>query len=61
MKAVEIIIPDEKTLMGYEDTVLPLIRMIATKQQENSKLTELQSLLLAKMGNKNYRYDKELY
>ena len=50
LKAVEIIIPDEKTLMGYEDTVLPLIRMIATKQQENSKLTELQSLLLAKMG-----------
>ncbi len=50
LKAVEIIIPDEKTLMGYEDTVLPLIRMIANKQQENSKLTVLQSLLLAKMG-----------
>ena len=50
LKAVEIIIPDGMAIMNYEKTVFSLFEMIATKQQENSKLTELQSLLLAKMG-----------
>ena len=50
LKAVEIIIPDANTLKEYEDTVLPVFKMIEIKQQENSKLTELQSLLLAMMG-----------
>ena len=51
LKAVEIIIPDTNTLVEYENTVLPMFKMIEIKQQENSKLSELQSLLLAKMGN----------
>jgi len=50
LKAVEIIIPEEKTIKEYEDTASLVFKMIETKQQENSKLTELQSLLLAKMG-----------
>ena len=50
LKAVEIFIPDANILKEYENTVLPVFKMIETKQQENSKLTELQSLLLAKMG-----------
>ena len=50
LKAVEIIIPDGMAIMNYENTVYSLFEMIATKQQENSKLTELQSLLLARMG-----------
>ena len=50
LKAVEIIIPDTNTLVEYENTVLPMFKMIEIKQQENSKLSELQSLLLAKMG-----------
>ena len=50
LKAVDVIIPDTKILMDYENTVFPLFKMIETKQLENSKLTELQSLLLAKMG-----------
>lgn len=49
LKAVEIIIPEEKTLKEYEDTASLVFKMIETKQQENSKLTELLSLLLAKM------------
>lgn len=51
LKAVEIIIPDTNSLKEYEDTVLNVFKMIETKQQENSKLSELQTLLLAKMGN----------
>lgn len=51
LKAVEIIIPDTNSLKEYEDTVLNVFKMIETKQQENSMLSELQSLLLAKMGN----------
>ena len=50
LKAVDVIIPDTKILMDYENTVFPLFKKIETKQLENSKLTELQSLLLAKMG-----------
>ena len=50
LKAVDIIIPDTKVLIEYENTVLHLLKMIETKQIENLKLTELQSLLLAKMG-----------
>jgi type I restriction enzyme S subunit len=51
LKAVEIIIPDTNSLKEYEDTVLNVFKMIETKQQENSKLSELQTLLLAKMGS----------
>ena len=51
LKAVEIIIPDTNSLKEYEDTVLNVFKMIETKHQENSMLSELQSLLLAKMGN----------
>ena len=50
LKAVEIIIPDTNALMEYEDIVLPVFKMIEIKQQENSILFKLQSLLLAKMG-----------
>ena len=50
LKAVEILIPNTGVLTEYENTVSPLFEMIEIKQQENENNTELQSLLLAKMG-----------
>ena len=50
LKAVEILIPNIGVLTEYENTVSPLFEMIEIKQQENENNTELQSLLLAKMG-----------
>ena len=45
-----IIIPDKKTAQQYNKQIQPINRSISLLEQENSKLTELQSLLLAKMG-----------
>ena len=46
-----LIIPDTDSLQLYNLQVLPINRMLCLKEHENSKLSELQSLLLAKMGN----------
>jgi type I restriction enzyme S subunit len=45
-----LIIPDTDSLQLYNLQVLPINRMLCLKEHENSKLSELQSLLLAKMG-----------
>ena len=45
-----ILIPDKETLRQYNMQIQPINRHICIIEQENSKITELQSLLLAKMG-----------
>lgn len=53
-----LLIPDEQSLKEYNTHILPINRNICLIEQENSKLTELQSLLLARMGNtENYCKD----
>jgi type I restriction enzyme S subunit len=47
----EVVIPDVKEMENYNTLVTPVYHAILVIQQENSKLSELQSLLLAKMGN----------
>ncbi len=50
LKNVEALLPDEYTLNLFEKQVSCLSSQVRFKKQENIKLTELQSLLLAKMG-----------
>lgn len=45
-----IALPPTDTMILFHEQVAPIFRAINLKQQENKKLTELQSLLLAKMG-----------
>ncbi len=46
----EIMIPAKEVCMDFSQKVETLYQAILIKKQENEKLTELQSLLLAKMG-----------
>ena len=48
-----ILIPNKETLQQYNIQIQPINSHISIIEQENSKLTELQSLLLAKMGQTN--------
>ena len=50
VKPIEIIIPSECKLREFKNYARPMRIEMEYKKQENSKLTELQSLLLAKMG-----------
>ena len=50
LKNVEALLPDEHTLNLFEEQVSFLFSQVRLEKQENKKLTELQSLLLAKMG-----------
>ena len=50
LKENKIIIPPKDLLVLFERQNTSLYSLIETKEQENEKLTELQSLLLAKMG-----------
>ena len=52
LKNVEALLPDEHTLNIFEKEVSCLSSRVCLKKQENLKLIELQSLLLAKMGQK---------
>lgn len=45
-----IALPPTDTMILFHEQVAPIFRAINLKQQENKKLTELQSLLLSKMG-----------
>lgn len=45
-----LVIPDNLTLLNYNKQLLPLNQEICLREEEIEKLTELQSLLLAKMG-----------
>lgn len=50
LKEVNILIPNEKSFSQYEEQSASIYSLIDTTKKENNKLTELQSLLLAKMG-----------
>ena len=50
LKESAIIIPSKNVLNKFEEQSKSIYTMVEQKQQENTKLTELQSLLLAKMG-----------
>lgn len=52
LKNVEALLPEERTLNLFEKQVSCLSSRVKLKKQENLKLIELQSLLLAKMGQK---------
>ena len=50
-KKYTITLPSNKVMLVFHKQVEPIFHAIYLKQQENIKLTELQSLLLAKMGS----------
>jgi type I restriction enzyme S subunit len=50
MEVKEIIVPSPKLVQEFNDKVEILDEAIEIREKENSKLTELQSLLLARMG-----------
>ena len=50
MEGKDIIIPPHQLIQEFNDKVEVIDKVIEMREQENSKLTELQSLLLAKMG-----------
>ena len=50
LKQVEIAIPPKQAINEFEEHAKKLFGLITNKQRENEKLTELQSLLLARMG-----------
>ena len=50
LKNVEALLPDKHTLNLFEEQVSCLSSQVRLKKQENIKSTELQSLLLAKIG-----------
>ena len=50
LKQTEMIIPDERTLNIFDSQVQIILNDIDLRQLENKKLTELQSLLLSKIG-----------
>lgn len=51
MEGIDILIPPYQSMKDFNDKVEIMDRSISIYEQENSKLSELQSLLLAKMGN----------
>ena len=51
MEGMDILIPPYQFVKDFNDTVEIMDKSISIYEQENSKLSELQSLLLAKMGN----------
>lgn len=51
IKQMEIMLPIDDVLISFHEQQKVIFNGIYLRQQENSKLKELQSLLLAKMGN----------
>ena len=50
LEAAQVLIPSDKCLMELNEKMRPIFEVYILKKQENLKLTELQSLLLAKIG-----------
>ena len=50
MMSIPVIIPSSEVVMGITEALRPIFGMLQIKKQENLKLTELQSLLLTRMG-----------
>lgn len=49
MCSIEILVPEDKVLKIFNEKVLPIFSMIRTKEQENNKLTEMLSLVMAEI------------
>ena len=54
LENAKVVIPSIDTMRKIDEQMSPIFHAKYLKQQENRKLTELQSLLLAKMGKKKY-------
>ena len=52
LESAEVIIPSSSSMKEFDETMNPIFDTYILKKQENLKLTELQSLLLARMGKK---------
>ena len=50
MNSIQLIIPPKEDMEDFNKNVQPIFQLYKQKTEENEKLTELQSLLLAKMG-----------
>lgn len=50
MMSIPVLIPTQKELEVITKSIQPIFQLFLTKHKENEKLTKLQSLLLAKMG-----------
>ena len=50
MMSIPVLIPTQKELEVITKNIQPIFQLFLTQREENSKLTELQSLLLARMG-----------
>ena len=49
---LQVVMPPDDEVRNFHKLISPIFRALYLNQQENIKLTELQSLLLAKMGKK---------
>jgi type I restriction enzyme S subunit len=52
IEKLELLIPSKEAIREFDNMICIIDKNAKTRQLENSKLTELQSLLLAKMGQK---------
>lgn len=59
MMKIPVIIPTQEVLALVREQLEPVFDTLYIKQKESSKLTELQSLLLAKMGKSVMPYFNE--
>ena len=48
---LQVVVPSDEVIQIFHEQISPVFSTIHLRQQENSMLSELQSLLLAKMGN----------
>ena len=56
---LQILLPSDDAMKRFHEQSAPIFNAIQLGQQENEKLTELQSLLLARMGDTgNYCRDE---
>lgn len=49
VKAIEVTLPDEKTLMQFNDVIYPMTQIIVTNQEENERLSLIRDSLLPKL------------
>jgi len=54
IEKLELLIPNKEAIREFDNMICIIDKNAKTRQLENSKLTEFQSLLLAKMGHFNY-------
>ncbi len=50
MNSIQLVVPSREDMEEFNKIIQPVFCLYKQKTEENLKLTELQSLLLAKMG-----------